>query len=145
MSRHLHPVLILLLALVGCSLQPDAHQHASPSDQPILFDNLGSYHQTITTSSPQAQAYFDQGLRLVYSFNHLEAQRAFREATRLDPMCAMCYWGVAFTYGSNYNSPTNAQREDAARAAVQQARALSPRATERERAVIAALAARHGS
>ena len=81
MSRRPHPVLaVLLLALVGCSIQPDVHQQASPSDQPILFDNLGSYHQTITTSSPKAQAYFDQGLRLVYAFNHLEAQRAFREA-----------------------------------------------------------------
>ena len=143
MSRHLHPVLVLLLALVGCSLQPDAHQHASPSDQPIVFDNLGSYHQTITTSSPQAQAYFDQGLRLVYGFNHLEAQRAFREAARLDPACAMCSWGIALTYGSNYNSPTDADRERGAYEAIQRAQALASGATERERATIEALAQRH--
>ena len=143
MSRHLHPVLVLLLALVGCSLQPDAHQHASLSDQPILFDNLGSYHQTITTSSPQAQAYFDQGLRLVYAFNHLEAQRAFREAARLDPACAMCSWGIAFTYGSNYNSPTDADRERGAYEAIQRAQTLASGATERERATIEALAQRH--
>ncbi len=143
MSRSLHPVLIVLLALVGCSLQPDAHQHASPSDQSILFDSLGSYHQTITTSSPQAQAYFDQGLRLVYAFNHLEAQRAFREAARLDPACAMCSWGIAFTYGSNYNSPTDADRERGAYEAIQRAQALASGATERERATIEALAQRH--
>ena len=143
MSRRPHPVLVLLLTLVGCSIQPEAHQHASPSDQPILFDNLGSYHQTITTSSPQAQAYFDQGLRLVYGFNHLEAQRAFREAARLDPACAMCSWGIALTYGSNYNSPTDADRERGAYEAIQRAQALASGATERERATIEALAQRH--
>jgi len=145
MSRRPHPVLVLLLTLVGCSIQPEAHQHASPSDQPILFDNLGSYHQTITTSSPQAQAYFDLGLRLVYGFNHLEAQRAFREGARLDPACAMCSWGIALTYGSNYNSPTDADRERAAYDAVQRARALATGVTERERATIEALARRHAA
>ena len=143
MSRRPHPVLVLLLTLVGCSIQPEAHQHASPSDQPILFDNLGSYHQTITTSSPQAQTYFDQGLRLVYGFNHLEAQRAFREAARLDPACAMCSWGIALTYGSNYNSPTDADRERGAYEAIQRAQALASGATERERATIEALTQRH--
>ena len=152
MNRLLLPLPIAVALLwSACSTQsaspPAAHQHAPSADKapPPLYTDLGTYQQKITTASPQAQAYFDQGLRLVYSFNHLEAQRAFREAARLDPTCAMCYWGIALTYGSNYNSPTDAQREDAALAAVGQARALSPRATERERAVIAALAARHGS
>src|SRR5206468_2942718 len=104
MSRGLHRVLAgLLLVLSGCSTPPP--QRTSPSDQPVLFGDLGSYHQTITTSAPTAQAYFDQGLRLVYAFNHDEAQRAFREAAGLDPACAMCYWGIAIAYGSNYNSP----------------------------------------
>src|SRR5262245_20194624 len=128
----------------------DAHQHghdhgSSADKTPPLYPGLGTYQRTITTAWPQAQAYFDQGLRWHYSFNHQEAERSFREATRLDPTCAMCSWGVALTYGSNYNSPTDATREDAARAAVQRARALSGRATERERALIDALAARHGS
>ena len=99
----------------------------------------------MSTTSPQAQAYFDQGLRLVYAFNHIEGERAFREAARLDPECAMCYWGIALTQGSNYNSPTNAEREKAAFAAIQQAVTLAGRVTPRERATIEALAKRHAA
>jgi tetratricopeptide (TPR) repeat protein len=74
---------------VGCSAQPAPYRHPSPGGataaNPPLFDNLGRHHRAITTTSPQAQAYFDQGRRLVYGFNHAEAQAAFREAARLDP------------------------------------------------------------
>jgi tetratricopeptide (TPR) repeat protein len=136
----------LVLAVIGCSTPPHGH-HDGPrvtsSSPPALFDDLGTHQQAITTASPRAQQYFDQGLRLVYGFNHFEAQRAFQEAARLDPGCAMCYWGIALTYGSNYNSPTDAERERGAWQAVQRARVLAAGATERERAVIAALAARH--
>jgi len=139
-----------ILLLVGCSTQPAPHAHGSAADgiatTPVLFDDLGSYHRAITTASPQAQAYFDQGLRLVYGFNHHEAQAAFREAARLDPSCAMCAWGIALTYGSNYNSATDAERERGALAAVTQAQTLAAaRGTDRERALIAALAARHSA
>src|SRR6185295_12014405 len=79
-----------------------------------LWKNLGTYSHPITTISPRSQAYFDQGLRLTYGFNHAEAQRSFREAARVDPSCAMCQWGIAITYGSNYNDPTNPDRERAA-------------------------------
>ena len=112
---------------------------------PVLFANLGNYHRTITTASPQAQAYFDQGLRLVYAFNHIEAESAFREATRLDPACAMCYWGIALTQGSNYNSPTDAEREKRRYAAIQEALRRADRATPRERATVEALAKRHST
>jgi tetratricopeptide (TPR) repeat protein len=137
--------------VAGCSGQPAPHaHHGGPAPTagaaPVLFDDLGTYHRPITTTSPRAQAYFDQGLRLVYGFNHYEAQAAFREAARLDPACAMCAWGIALTHGSNYNSPTDAQRERAALAAVTQARTLvAARGTEPERALIAALAARHSA
>lgn len=144
-------VLGLLLA-AGCSAQPGSHAHHGGSSAPpaggapVLFDNLGDYHRTITTTSRQAQAYFDQGLRLLYGFNHHEAQAAFREAARLDPACAMCVWGSALTYGSNYNSPTDAERERGAWAAVSRARTLAAtRGTDPERALIAALAARHSA
>src|SRR5262249_5533813 len=79
------------------------------------------------TASPEAQRWFDQGLRLVYGFNHAEAARAFREAARRDPSCAMCYWGLALTEGSNYNSPTDADRETRALPAVRQAQQLRGR------------------
>ncbi|HEX2501312.1 MAG TPA: hypothetical protein VHO73_07615 [Methylomirabilota bacterium] len=138
---------VLACALAACSAQPAAHHHAGTAAPvpPMLLDGLGQHHQTVSTASREAQAYFDQGLRLVYAFNHLEAERAFREATRLDPACAMCYWGIGLTYGSNYNSPTDAEREKAAYAAIQEARRLADRATPRERATIEALAARHSA
>jgi tetratricopeptide (TPR) repeat protein len=142
----------MLTLAAGCAGQPDGGhaQHgaaptaARPTDAPPpLLTDLGTYSHKITTSSPQAQAYFDQGLRLTYGFNHLEAQRAFREAARLDPACAMCYWGIALTYGSNYNSPTDPDREKGATVAAQKALALAARATPAERAIIDALTRRH--
>ena len=142
------PLAVFLAA--GCSGQPTSPAHhggpaAAPvAGAPVLFDNLGSYHRAVTTTSRQAQAYFDQGLRLVYGFNHYEAQAAFREAARLDPGCAMCAWGIALTYGSNYNTPTDGERERGAWAAVSQARTLAAaRGTEPERALINALVGRH--
>ena len=136
---------LLALALAACSAQPAAHHHArgDATAPPMLLEGLGSYHHAVTTTSREAQAYFDQGLRLVYAFNHIEAERAFREAARLDPACAMCYWGIALTHGSNYNSPTDAEREQAAFTAIQQAVVLAGRVTEGERATIEALAKRH--
>ena len=152
MISRLPIVLVLALLVAGCSVEPGAHAHhggpaaATAAGPPVLFDNLGDYHRTVSTTSRQAQAYFDQGLRLVYGFNHHEAQAAFREAARLDPACAMCAWGVALTYGSNYNSPTDAERERGAWAAVTRARTLAAaRGPEVERALIAALAARHSA
>lgn len=150
MSPSLPALLAAAVLLAACSTQSAPHDHgsaASPTTAaPPLFDDLGRYHRAITTTSPRAQAYFDQGLRLVYGFNHYEAQAAFREAARLDPTCAMCAWGIALTYGSNYNSPTDAERERGALTAVSQARALAAvAATDRERALIAALVTRHSA
>jgi len=150
MTPSLFALLVAAALLAGCSTSPSPHEHGSApaptAVTPPLFEDLGRYHRAITTTSPRAQAYFDQGLRLVYGFNHYEAQAAFREAARLDPGCAMCAWGVALTYGSNYNSPTDAERELGALTAVNQARTLAAvAATERERALIAALATRHSA
>ena len=146
MPRPLIGLLTFLVALAGCATSPPPHQHAASatSDAPVLLDGFGTHRMPVTVSAA-ARPYFDQGLRLVYAFNHLEAERAFREAARLDPACAMCYWGVALTQGSNYNSPTDAAREKAALEAVQRAQALAPRVSERERAFIAAVAERHSA
>ena len=150
MTPRLCALLVAVALLAGCSASPAPHGHGSAAAPtaaaPPLFEDLGRYHRAITTTSRRAQAYFDQGLRLVYGFNHYEAQAAFREAARLDPACAMCAWGVALTYGSNYNSPTDAERELGALSAVNQARTLAAMAaTDRERALIAALATRHSA
>jgi tetratricopeptide (TPR) repeat protein len=74
-----------------------------------LFEGLGSFHRKITTSSPEAQRYFDQGMRFVWAFNHDEATRSFAKAAELDPKCASCFWGVALTLGPNYNMPVMAE------------------------------------
>ena len=84
-----------------------------------LADNLGTLHRTVQTSSPLAQRYFDQGLRLYYAFNHAEAVRNFREAQRLDPNCAMCVWGEAAALGPNINAPMDTAAERVAVAATQ--------------------------
>jgi tetratricopeptide (TPR) repeat protein len=148
MTRWTRAILAVLpLALAGCSGQSGGHSHpaAAVPAPPALLEGLGSYHQAVTTSSREAQAYFDQGLRLVYAFNHGEAEQAFRQAARLDPACAMCYWGIALTQGSNYNSPTDAEREKVAYGAIQEALRRSGGATPRERANIEALAKRHSA
>ncbi len=111
---------------------------------PPLWENLGTLHYPVTTSDATAQRYFDQGLRLSYAFNHEEARRAFREAARLDPSCAMCYWGIALCLGPNINAPMEPEAHAAALAAIEKAEAQAPRATQRERALIAALRARYG-
>jgi tetratricopeptide (TPR) repeat protein len=136
-----------LLVLAGCSTQRHDMGHAGvdPSKPPVLYDSLGRYSYQITTASQPGQRWFDQGLRFIYAFNHHEAQRAFREAARLDPNCAMCYWGIALTEGSNYNDPTNAERETKAFAAVQEAQRRAGDSTPRERAFIEALAKRHSA
>src|SRR5262249_23718024 len=108
-----------------------------------LFEGLGSYHRTISTASPQSQAYFDQGLRLAYGFNHDEAARSFAKAAQIDPGCAMCFWGVSFTLGPNYNVPMLADRAQAAWEALEKARAAASKAAPVEQALIAALAHRY--
>jgi tetratricopeptide (TPR) repeat protein len=140
---------VLRLSVFLCAIAAPAladHQHAptpAATTPPPLFNDLGTLHHAITTSSPEAQQYFDQGLRLVYAFNHDEANRAFKEAARLDPNCAMAYWGIAFTLGPNYNLPVDAERDRAAYEAIQKAVALAPNVSEAERAYIDAIAKRH--
>ena len=101
-----------------------------------LYKNLGGHTRKITTSSPEAQRYFDQGLTLTYAFNHEEATRMFKEATRLDPNCAICYWGIAYVLGPNYNAAMDNAVVPDAYAAIQKADALAHagKATEMEHA-----------
>jgi len=113
--------------------------------EPPLWSGLGPITYKISTSNEGAQAYFDQGLRLAYAFNHGEAQRAFRKAQKLDPDCAMCFWGEALVLGPNINLPMQEDAAAPAYAAAQKAKALAGKATPREQALIGALAARYGS
>ena len=110
-----------------------------------LYDDLGEHHYSITTAEPQAQRYFDQGLRLYYAFNHQESIRSFEEAARIDPTCAMCYWGVALAQGPNINAPMDPEAGAGAWAAIQDALAQGARASAPERALIQALASRYAA
>ena len=115
------------------------------SDTVPLYTNLGNYNHTISTRVPKAQQYFNQGLRLAYAFNHDEAIRAFREAARLDPKCAICWWGVAYSYGPNINLPMDSAMAVAAWDALGKAQSLIANASPAEQAYIRALAPRYGA
>ncbi|MBU6480807.1 MAG: hypothetical protein KGS09_09730 [Nitrospirae bacterium] len=127
------------LAMVSPAEVALADQTATPS----LFDNLGSLQHPITIVSEQAQRYFDQGLRLVYAFNHEEAIRSFEAAAQQDPQAAMPYWGIALALGPNINSAMEKKDEHRAIEMVQKARRLADRATPGEQAYIEALVARY--
>jgi tetratricopeptide (TPR) repeat protein len=145
----------------GNGSAPARHESAGPADRSSehggppqtvadwargarLFDHLGAFHRTITTSSPSAQRYFDQGMRLLWAFNHDESTRSFAQAGILDPACAMCYWGVALTVGPNYNLPVMAEpRAKVAWEALHLAQQYAPRTTSVEQALIGALGHRY--
>lgn len=110
-----------------------------------LFDGYGDHHHPISTSNPKTQAYFDQGVRLLFAFNHPEAIRSFREAARLDPHCAMCWWGVAFALGPNINQPMHPDAVGPAWQAAEMARALERTASPEEVAWIEAVATRYAA
>ena len=136
----------LLVAGMACWLAMFSSAEAAPADQtdaPPLFDNLGSLHHPITTTSEQAQRFFDQGLRLVYAFNHEEAIRSFEAAAQLDSQAAMPYWGIALALGPNINSAMEKKDEHRAIEMVQKARRLANRATLVEQAYIDALVTRY--
>ncbi len=142
-------------SLSGCSADDDQvpaegaddHEHAeaqssAAADGVPLYDNLGEYHRTIDTQLELAQAYFDQGLRLQYAFNHAEAIRSYREAVRLDPTCAMCWWGIALASGPNINASMDSTAGADARTAITTAQGLAEDGPAAEQALIEALARR---
>src|SRR5262247_969846 len=136
----------LLVVGMACWLAMLSPVVAAPSDHieaPPLFDNLGSLHHPITTTSELAQQYFDQGLRLVYAFNHEEAIRSFEAAAQLDPQAAMPYWGIALALGPNINRMMERKDEHRAIEMVQKARRLAARTVAWEQAYVDALVARY--
>ncbi|HEY9235110.1 MULTISPECIES: tetratricopeptide repeat protein [Phenylobacterium] len=119
---------------------------AAPASQagPIpLYEDLTRSPFPVTTSNQQARRYFSQGLLMTYGFNHSGAVRSFREAQKLDPDCASCWWGEAVALGPNINAPMDERDRDAALAAMDRAMALRERASPVERALIEAVARRY--
>ncbi|MBB34496.1 MAG: hypothetical protein CME88_14155 [Hirschia sp.] len=116
-----------------------------------LFEGMGDFHRPITTSDPDAQKYFDQGMVLAFGFNHAESIRSFRAAQTLDPSCAMCFWGEALATGPNINVTANGKavmsedEQAAAFAALSKAVELAPGASEIEQDLITALQARYAA
>ena len=133
---------VLCAALLGSFLT--AQDHASHlHTQPVtLVKGLGDLHHPVSTHNPQAQQFFDQGLRFIYAFNHDEAARSFQHAAELDPKLAMAYWGVAEAVGPNYNDPADPERYKRAHEAIQKAVDLSGNALPSEQAYIQAMAKR---
>jgi tetratricopeptide (TPR) repeat protein len=129
--------------MAACLVLPVAIESARA--EATLFDNLGTLHHEITSTSDLAKKFFDQGLRLVYAFNHEEAIAAFTEASRLDPDAPMPYWGVALSLGPNINATMDPRMEPRAVEAVRKAAARLAQATPRERDYVEALAARYST
>lgn len=135
------------LLLFAASFVLTAQHHPAPSaSQPaVLHPGIGDHHHPISTANPDAQKFFDQGLTLVFGFNHDEALRSFERAAALDPKSPMALWGVALVLGANYNDPGSTERNQKAYHAIQQAMALLDGAPERERDYVRALARRYAA
>src|SRR5262245_7521303 len=119
--------------------------HAEKEMPAVLFKGLSDLHHPVSTKNKEAQAFFDQGLRLLYAFNHDEARRSFQRAADLDPDLAMAHWGVALSVGPNYNADADAAQRKAAHEAILKAIKLSPKANEPEKCYIGALAHRYSA
>jgi tetratricopeptide (TPR) repeat protein len=111
----------------------------------VLFEGMGSLHHTVSTQNVEAQKFFDQGLTMIYAFNHDEAIRSFQRAAELDPSLAMAYWGIAYALGPNYNLDADSSQRRMAYDALQKAIELSSNASERERDYINSISRRYSS
>src|SRR5690606_28686838 len=132
-------LLLSLTLLVSTGALAQGGERLAP-----LLDGLGTHTRAVAAEDPMAQRFFDQGLVLAFAFNHAEAARAFREAQRLDPACAMCAWGEALVLGPHVNAPMNPDDVPAAWDALERARALAASESDVHRALIDALGARYG-
>ncbi|MCH2078863.1 MAG: hypothetical protein MK180_18645 [Rhodobacteraceae bacterium] len=155
--RDVTRTLLAALLALGCA-GPGSHEHTGHAPHARtqmtqrlvpegagapLFSDLGDFDREISTSSVLAQRYFSQGLLLAYGFNHAEALRSFREASRQDPRCAMCAWGQALVLGPNINKPMDPADVPTAWEASQRALALRDGASDVEQDLIGALEQRY--
>jgi tetratricopeptide (TPR) repeat protein len=120
------------------------HQHQAPAKLQVeMYTGLGGVHHPVSTQNAEAQKYFDQGLALLYGFNHEEAAKAFGEAARLDPNLAIAHWGIALVNGQNYNAPEFPELLKMAKEHLKTAESLSSKAAPSEQALIVALGKRY--
>ena len=138
------PICVLVAFALCSSITAQQHpMHDQPAGKKAtLMTGLGDLHHPVSTSNPEAQKFFDQGMRLIYAFNHEEAAGSFERAAELDPKLAMAYWGVAEAVGPNYNDPADPDRYKKAHEAIAKADALAANASPSEKAYVAAMALR---
>ncbi|HKV38718.1 MAG TPA: hypothetical protein VJX67_05870 [Blastocatellia bacterium] len=141
--KYLASIIAMLIFPGTLAAQHGEHSPAKADGPASLMTGLGSLHHPVTTANTQAQRFFDQGLTLVYAFNHHEAIRSFKRAAELDPKLAMAYWGIALATGPNYNMDVDPAREKEAFDASQKARSLEGGASPNETGYIEALAQRY--
>jgi tetratricopeptide (TPR) repeat protein len=154
----MRPARLLLVVLVATGIGCSRAAAPTPEEEKAaliaragapLFEGMGDYSRTITTSDAGAQRYFNQGMVLAFGFNHAEAIRSFRAAQKLDPSCAMCFWGEALATGPNINVTVKGKAimspadRKSAFAAAQKAVSLKASTTPVEQALIDAQAARY--
>jgi tetratricopeptide (TPR) repeat protein len=132
-------------SIIICKTTASDKSWYSAKQKAMLFDGLGNIHFSITTTKPEAQLYFDQGLMLAVGFNHAEAARSFFEATRIDTTCAMAYWGFSYVLGPNYNAGMEPDNYGRAYESVQKALKLSANCSVKESLLIRALSKRYPS
>jgi hypothetical protein len=150
-------IVVLSVCIFGFAQQQplqQSHSHAAAGAAPATSSSagmaaftsgLGTMHHPVTTQNVRAQQLFDEGLRLIYAFNHDEAVRSFKRAAAADPNLAMAYWGIAYAVGPNYNLPVDEEREKAAYDAITKAQSLAKHASASEQAYISALAQRYSN
>jgi tetratricopeptide (TPR) repeat protein len=144
---------VAALAAVACDGSKSSGPVAAPEPRllkeppvgAVLIPGLTNRSFAVTTRHPDVQRWFDQGLMLAFGFNHDGAERSFLKATELDPDCAMCWWGAALVLGPHVNAAMDPARNPHAWDRIGRARARAARASERERALIEALAARYAA
>jgi len=144
MHRRMLILLAIVVALCALSFAQEHAEHAprAKAKTATLMTGYCNWRHPVSTTNAQAQAFFDQGLRLIYAFNHDEAARSFQRAAELDPKLAMAYWGIAEAVGPNYNDPASEERFVQAHAAIEKAMTLGADASESDKAYIMALAKR---
>ncbi len=136
---------VLIFSSTVLAQQSDMQNRMNQEKPVALMSGLGTWHHGTSTKNPEAQRFFDQGLRMTYGFNHEEAVRSFKRAAELDPQMAMAWWGVAYALGPNINLDVDPDREKAAYEATQKALDLAKSAPANERDYIAALAKRYSN
>ncbi len=137
------PVRGLCVLLLGITAIAAQDKTVHPKSAGLSLTAVGRQHHPIQTKSLPAQQYFDQGITLLYGFNHEEAVRSFQRAAELDPSSPMPLWGIAFAVGPNYNMDVDAEREKIGYETVQKAQKLAVNAPEVERDYVAALLTRY--